>query len=196
VLICAPHPNFAGTMENNVVRALAQALARSAVTLRFDYRGVGESEIILPRGVSAFDYWEEVEEKKDYAGALADVAVAGEELRQAAGGLPMAVVGYSFGAIVGLRYACGQQQVRAMVGISPPLRKIGLEFLAGCHKPCLLLGGSGDFVCSPDDLRALRGERVEVEVLEARDHFFRGEEELPCERVVKFLDRAGMWGDR
>ena len=57
VLVCSPHPHFAGDMNNNVVSAVARHLAGQAVVLRFDYRGVGESEIVLGPEESAFDYW-------------------------------------------------------------------------------------------------------------------------------------------
>ena len=37
-------------MNNNVVSAVAQHLAARCAVLRFDYRGVGESEIALATG--------------------------------------------------------------------------------------------------------------------------------------------------
>ena len=57
VLLCSPHPHFAGDMDNNIIQAIAGDLARDSVTLRFDYRGVGNSKIELPPGLSVFDYW-------------------------------------------------------------------------------------------------------------------------------------------
>ena len=43
-LVCHPHPLFAGTMQNKVVATL-QRSARDAglATLRFNFRGVGQS---------------------------------------------------------------------------------------------------------------------------------------------------------
>src|SRR5690242_14854981 len=66
VLVCSPHPNFGGDMQNNVVAALAERFSTDAVTLRFDYRGVGQSRIDLPAGLSVFDYWENLEKTLEY----------------------------------------------------------------------------------------------------------------------------------
>jgi alpha/beta superfamily hydrolase len=43
-VICHPHPQQGGTMNNKVVHTLARALNECAVpTVRFNYRGVGSS---------------------------------------------------------------------------------------------------------------------------------------------------------
>ena len=191
-LLCPPHPHFAGDMENNVVLALARHMATDSVVLRFDYRGVGESQIKLPPGVSVFDYWDDVEEKKDYAGALSDVWAAGEELSRAARGLPLVVVGYSFGAVTGLMFGRDCAAVRAMAGISPPLKKVSFDFLADCPKPCLLLSGKNDFVCSAEEMawaKKLAGRRLTTALL-GGDHFFRQEENILCARVDRFVRKA------
>ena len=45
VVICHPHPLYGGNMDNNVVLSLSFALAQEGfVTLRFNFRGVGNSE--------------------------------------------------------------------------------------------------------------------------------------------------------
>jgi len=192
VLLCSPHPHFAGDMENNIVRALAQGLAADSVTLRFDYRGVGQSGIRLAPGVSPLDYWDEVEERQDYADAVADVEAAGRELARVAPGLPMAVAGYSFGAVAGLMYGLRSDGVGRLVGVSPPLKKVRFEFLADCRKPCLMLAGKNDFVYSPEAaarLREVAPPPVHLEVLESSDHFFRGEETVVVARVRAFLEK-------
>ncbi len=45
LILCPPHPHLGGDMENNVIATLANVLAeRPFVSLRFNYRGVGNSE--------------------------------------------------------------------------------------------------------------------------------------------------------
>jgi uncharacterized protein len=190
VLLCSPHPDFAGDMDNNVILSLAERLANDCVALRFDYRGVGESRIDLPPGVSALDYWEEVEQTRNYTDALADCADAADQLSQISGGLPMAAIGYSFGAATATRTALADPRFDAMVGISPPFKRIAFEFLADCPKPCLMLSGQDDFVFDPHvaaRLSAAAGVRLTMEILDGMDHFFRGTENVLGQRVADFV---------
>ena len=192
-LVCPPHPHFAGDMKNNVIRALGAALAEEAVTLRFDYRGVGKSGIDLPPGVGVFDYWSQIEESKNYEVALDDVSAAAAELFRVAPGLPAAVVGYSFGALAGLTCGCDHPAVGALAGISPPLSRVSFAFLSDCAKPTLLLSGRDDFVCPAAEMDALAakiGPRAKVEVVQGSDHFFRGDEGFVCVRVREHIRHA------
>jgi len=193
VLICSPHPNFGGDMENNVVAALAERCAAEAITLRFDYRGVGQSLIDLPVGLSIFDYWDNLEQTLDYAEPLADTAAALAELSLLSAGLPMIAIGYSFGAIMGTQIGVGERHIVAMVGISPPLKRVGFEHLAACCKPCLLISGQDDFVYDAQAAARLieaSGHQLTFE-RPAADHFFVGLEASLVDRVAHFVRAAG-----
>ncbi len=195
VLVCSPHPHFAGDMNNNVVSGVARRLAAHAVVLRFDYRGVGESEIALEPDESVFDYWTDVEETKDYTGAVEDVSSAAQMLLDAAGtvDLELSVVGYSFGAATGMLFGHNDSRVHTMVAIAPPLGKVAFDFLAGCLKPSLHMVGTNDFLYSQDKVEAFRtilGPAGRVTVLEEADHFFRGDEERIAREVEDFLCRT------
>ena len=188
-LVCSPHPHFVGDMDNNVVRALAAHLASEAVVLRFDYRGVGDSEIVLPPGLSVWDYWDQVEQKKAYDDALADVSCAAEFLSRTCGAAPAAAVGYSFGAITAMLHGRRCDGFACLVGVSPPLKRFGFEFLSGAACPCLLVSGREDFVlCEQalDRARQAAGENLHVELLDG-DHFFRGREDELAARVANFI---------
>ncbi|MGR3310121.1 MAG: alpha/beta hydrolase, partial [Candidatus Brocadiales bacterium] len=204
ILLCSPHPQFAGNMDNNIITALSQFLARDSVTLRFDYRGVGESQIDLPAGVSVFDYWGDIEEGKNYDDAVTDVASAGAELLRITGGiLPLIAIGYSFGAITAFLYGKDNNSVRLMVGIAPPLGKVSFDFLSECDKPNLMIIGKGDFLYSAEEVEKFaktgRDARfcvatdknvcptTEIDLLDDCDHFFRGNERLIAEKVDSFI---------
>jgi alpha/beta superfamily hydrolase len=196
ILLCSPHPHFAGNMDNNVITALSQSLAGDSVTLRFDYRGVGGSRIDLPDGISVFDYWDDIEECKNYDDAVTDVASAGAELLRITGNLPLIVIGYSLGAVTAFLYGKDNNSVRLMVGIAPPLGKVSFDFLAECDKPNLMIVGKGDFLYSAEEVEkftktASRDARfcvsTEIDLLEDCDHFFRGNEELIAEKVGIFI---------
>ncbi len=193
ILLCSPHPHFAGNMENNVIQSLARYFAEDSVTLRFDYRGVGESDIDLPPGLSVFDYWTGVERDRDTSDALADVRAAGDMLSHAAPGLPPVVIGYSFGAAVGLLYGGRNDAVRCCVGVSPPLTRVDFDFLTESETPCRLLCGESDFVFSAESLDRIVAQSegaVTAEVLTNSDHFFRGEEERLALCVENFIHAA------
>ncbi|MEJ2702019.1 MAG: alpha/beta fold hydrolase [Sedimentisphaerales bacterium] len=192
VLVCSPHPHFAGNMDNNVIRAIAQELAENAVTLRFDYRGVGDSQISLESGRSVFDYWSNLEETKDYTDAVRDVSAAASALTSATQGLdmPLCVVGYSFGAAMGLLYAHEQKNIVSMVSVAPPLGKVSFEFLRDCSTPSLFLIGTNDFLYSAQKTEQLRDTLAPsaiIETIESADHFFRGEEDVVARRVDEFI---------
>ena len=52
VLVCHPHPSLGGSMDNNMVRSICEALfERSIMTLRFNFRGVVKSEVHFGHGV-------------------------------------------------------------------------------------------------------------------------------------------------
>jgi alpha/beta superfamily hydrolase len=192
LLLCSPHPHFAGNMDNNVVCEIARELAVQAVTLRFDYRGVGDSQISLRNGLSVFDYWSDIEETKDYNDAVRDVTAAAHALSSAIGELdiPFSVVGYSFGAATGLLYGHEKENVCRMVAIAPPLGKVSFKFLSNCSKPGLFLIGTGDFLYSAEKTEQLRQtltSNTKVEVLENADHFFRGDENILARKVDEFI---------
>ncbi|TFF41394.1 alpha/beta hydrolase [Pseudomonas sp. RIT623] len=85
VLICHPNPVQGGTMLNKVVSTL-QRTARDAgyVTLRFNYRGVGQSAGSHDMG----------------AGEVDDAEVVATWLREKHPQLPLVLMGFSFGGFV------------------------------------------------------------------------------------------------
>jgi alpha/beta superfamily hydrolase len=201
VLLCSPHPHFAGNMDNNVICSVTRELAAHSVTLRFDYRGVGDSQINLRDGLSVFDYWSDMEQTKDYTDAVRDVSAAALALQSANRELhlPFSVVGYSFGAATGLLYGHEKEDVCSMIAIAPPLRKVSFEFLSNCLKPGLFLIGTGDFLYSEqktEQLRQTLARNTTVEVLENADHFFRGDEKVLAQKVDEFIRNNVIFNTR
>jgi len=199
VLLCSPHPHFAGNMDNNVICEIARELAVHSITFRFDYRGVGDSQINLPGELSVFDYWSDIEETKNYTDAVHDVSAAAHTLGSTIGELdiPFSVVGYSFGAAIGLLYGHENENVCSLVAIAPPLGKVSFEFLSNCPKPGFFLIGTGDFLYSQEKTEQLRQtltSNITVEVLENADHFFRGDENILARKVDEFI-RNNMISD-
>lgn len=142
-LVLHPHPLHGGTMHNKVVYRTAKALEDSGyVTLRFNFRGVGQSTGQYDHGVG------EVEDARVALDLLlADHPAAGEVL----------VAGFSFGSIVGLRLGCADTRVDRVIGIGVPVRLGNLDFLAGCRKPLHFIHGEEDAIAPVAPLRELLG---------------------------------------
>jgi alpha/beta superfamily hydrolase len=77
-----------------------------------------------------------------------------------------------------------------VLGISPPVARVGLAALSGCALPKLFVGGDDDFAFDAQRLREelarLPGPR-EFLPIPGADHFFRQEEERLYRIVAPFL---------
>lgn len=176
-VICHPHPQYGGDMHNNVVVAVARELVgRGIAALRFNFRGVGASQGSYGQGIG---------EQEDVRGAI-------DFLTQTELGFPgeIYLVGYSFGALVGLRVAVEEGRIRGWAGIAPPVDHYDLSFLKGDPKPKLLICGDHDAFCRVSSLEALFSDLKEpksMAVIPGIDHFFLGREAAVAQRVGEFL---------
>ena len=180
VLLLCPHPHLGGNMDNNVVRHLARRAAEDGcVTLRFNYRGVGNSELVLPDGLSLYAYWEDMEREHRYEVLLPDALAAAEFLIQASGVQRWSIVGYSLGALLAGMVARHARPDR-IVAISPPVRKVPLPPDYGDGVPKTFVFGDADFTLDPEAFRRdydLLQEPKSFLCLSGMDHFFRKFEE-------------------
>jgi alpha/beta superfamily hydrolase len=191
VLAC-PHPLLGGNMHNNVVRGLGDGLAgRGLVTLRFNYRGVGQSEgpsVDVARHMAEFLKTSHAPNEMDL---FQDVQAAVTYLRKSLGTtLPLALIGYSFGCAL-LPHVHVLGQPTAYVLIAPPLGRHDYQALTRVRGPFLVIASEVDFAI---DVRRLREwfEQLPAPkrlVLAARDsHFFRGHEPWLVDMVFAFLE--------
>jgi len=183
VLICHPHSQHGGSMEVPVIAATARELARRGiVALRFNFRGVGRSEGAFGEG----------------SAEVADVAGAAEYLvrRDGVDAGRLFLMGYSFGAAVGLRYVEGDPSVSAIVALCLPLGSMTLAsldetFWSKYSKPKLFLAGDRDHICPLPELRSLVDrlrEPKQLMVMDGVDHFLWGREQEVAERIAGFLE--------
>ena len=180
-VLCHPHPLFGGSMENNVVVSLASALCNSGIaTLRFNFRGVGESE-----GFST----QAVEEQNDVLAAM--------KVLQRWEGIDknrLALVGYSFGAQVILKGLKKYKASAALVLVSPPLSSFKSNLQTSTVKnirvPNLFVVGECDRLVKVKDLKeqvASIHPHQEPQVIADADHSWNGHEEAVANCVVAFL---------
>ena len=167
-MVCHPHPQYGGNRFDHVVSALYESLpAAGLATLRFDFRA---------------DF-------SDGVGEGADVLAAIDELAAVAGVVPIAVVGYSFGAWVALGLA--DERVRALVAIAPPLAVMSPTRLPSA--PTLILTPAHDQYSPPAATEPIvadwrsQGAEVEFEVVEMADHFLAGRTAVVADRTTSWL---------
>lgn len=168
-VICHPHPLQQGTMGNKVVTTLARAFARhGAVSVRFNFRGVG---------ASAGSYGEGVGERDD---ARAVIAWSRERWP----GLPLYLGGFSFGAAVALAVAAAAAP-RGVVAVAPPIERLPADFVPPAC-PWLVIHGRDDEVVPAEPvIRWAEGLAAPPRLVlpEEAGHFFHGRLSLLTEAV-------------
>ena len=177
-LVCHPHPMFGGTMHNKVVFHAMKALNSFGFpVLRFNFRGTGLSQGEHDQG----------------AGETDDVR-AGLDWLDREFHLPMIFAGFSFGAAIGLRAACPDERVTAVIGLGLPLnpvddRSYDLELLGSCSKPKLFVSGGRDQFAGRAKLERLVNslpDPKKLVIVEGADHFFEG-------RLREMRDAIEVW---
>lgn len=159
-LVLHPHPLGGGTMHNKVVFRAAAALNDAGlVTLRINFRGVGQSSGTHDEGCGERD---DVREALDY---LAENYPDGQ----------ITLCGFSFGARVGLEVGIDDDRVVRLISIGTPVDKYDFNFLERCHKPILFVHGELDEYGNVDRLRELIAKikaPVELKIIKGAGHFF------------------------
>ena len=164
-LVCHPHPLFGGTLHNKVVfRAMKALNGFGFPVLRFNFRGAGLSAGAHDQG----------------RGEVEDVRAALDWLDREFH-LPIVFAGFSFGAWVGLRAACPDPRVVALISLGTPVdvegRAYAYDFLRDCAKPKLFVSGARDEFGPPGEVErivaAAAAPKLLVRIPDA-DHFFEG----------------------
>jgi uncharacterized protein len=178
-------------MQNNVVRCLGEGLSRlGLITLRFDYRGVGRSQgpqVDVARHMAEFwktshapgemDFWQDVQAAVDF-------------VRQATPGLPVALVGYSFGCAL-LPFVHARVESAALVLVAPTVAKHNYDSFRSVNRPLLVIASTDDFATDAHELdHWFRTLTMPRQLLQQRcdNHFFRGHEQWLTESVFQFLE--------
>lgn len=175
VVLCHPHPLHGGNLHSNVIAGVAESLWQHDVTtLRFNFRGTGASEGTHGGGETE----------------AADVLAAVEYILQVQTVSRLAVIGYSFGAGVGLLTGAAEPRVTALVGIAPPVERRDFSPLHTCTKAKLFIAGDRDHVCPIPTLQALIAQcpaPTSLALIPGANHFFLGREKEIAEAVATFL---------
>ena len=173
-VICHPHPLQEGTMHNKVVTTLHRTFHQLGVnTLRFNYRGVGES---------AGEFADTVGEVEDCLSALS-------WLQQQRPEDEIWLAGFSFGAYIAAKVATlkGCQQ---LVTVAPPVHYPQFAQLPEIACPWILIQGDLDDVVSAKEVYAWCDQRQlkpELICLDDAGHFFHGKLVLLKQKLLEKL---------
>jgi len=147
-------------MHNKVVFRAAAALNDAGLlTLRINFRGVGQSTGTHDEGNGERD----------------DVRAGLDYLAENYPDQEVTLCGFSFGARVGLEVGLDDNQVTRLISIGTPVDKYDFGFLAACRKPILFVHGEHDEYGNLERLRELVARidaPKELAVIKGAGHFF------------------------
>lgn len=177
-VVCHPHPQFGGTLDNKVAFTLARgAVDAGAAALRFNFRGVGRSAGHFDQGV----------------GETADLVATERWIQARWPGLPVWRLGFSFGAAMVLKRTASEP-CPVLVTVAPPVSNFaeyGFDGTAPQAKRWLLMQGDADEVVDPQAVLAWAGKQHPspvIETVEGSGHFFHGHLTVLRTLVVDFLN--------
>lgn len=161
VVVCHPHPQQGGTLQNKVVHTLARSFMRLGfAALRFNFRGTGQSEGEFDEG----------------NGELDDALVAIEWMRCRDSQSPVWVAGFSFGAAIAVKAAVATR-VDGLISVAPAVARFatGLKSQPDC--PWLVIQGDQDELVDLEEtikwLNSLE-PGPELLIVPGGEHFFHG----------------------
>lgn len=159
IVICHPHPLHGGTMHNKVVTIIERSMRELGLrTIRFNFRGVGESEGEHDEGYGETD----------------DLFAVTEFVRRTRPDDQLWLGGFSFGSYIATR-AAQNLQLGQLICIAPPVDRYDFSELQHPGCPWLVVQGDEDEVVNIEDVlnwEETVDPRPDVVVMERASHFF------------------------
>ena len=181
-LILHPHPQFGGTMNNQVVYALYYMFAeRGFSVLRFNFRGVGRSQ----------GFWD------GGPGELSDAASALDWLQLVKPDAKYCwIAGVSFGTWIAMQLLMRRPEIDGFICVAPPSNLYDFSFLAPCPSSGLMINGDKDRVVPTASVAELctkiktqRGIKIDHDVVQGANHFFENKTDELQQKVGSYLDQ-------
>lgn len=180
-IILHPHPQFGGTMNNQIVYHLYYTFVRRNFSvLRFNFRGVGRSQGLFDNGPG---------ELSDAATALDWMQSYNPDARACW------IAGVSFGSWIAMQLLMRRPEIEGFISVAPPASLYDFSFLAPCPSSGLMVNGGDDRVISTESvielvekLKTQKGVVIGHEVVPGTNHFFEGKVEELMGVVDGYLD--------
>jgi alpha/beta superfamily hydrolase len=180
-LMLHPHPQFGGTMNNQIVYNLYYTFVeRGFSVLRFNFRGLGRSQGFFDNG----------------PGELADAASALDWLQlQNPDSRSCWIAGVSFGTWIAMQLLMRRPEVEGFICVAPPSNLYDFSFLAPCPSSGLMINGDKDRVVPSASvaelsqrLKTQRGIKITHQVIPGANHFFENKTDELKEAVGTYVD--------
>ena len=162
VVLCHPHPQFGGQMNDSVISTISYSLVANGIsTLKFNFRGVGKSEGSFDNGDG---------ETLDALAAIkfaSDTPWVDKE--------KISILGYSFGAKIALNAFSHTSGIESLVLIAPPIKNIKKDEAHSLNTPKLLVLGEQDDLIQADDIYEIYRNMADpkrIEIIPNANHFF------------------------
>jgi hypothetical protein len=184
-MVLHPHPQFGGTMNNQIVYALYYMFAeRGYSTLRFNFRGVGKSQGYFDNG----------------PGELADAASALDWLQlQNPDSSSCWIAGVSFGTWIAMQLLMRRPEIDSFICVAPPANLYDFSFLAPCPSSGLLVNGDKDRVVPSASVAEMsvktkvqKGIKLEHAIVPDANHFFENKTEELVKVCGDYVDRRSI----
>lgn len=176
-LVCHPHPQHGGTMNNKVVYRIARGLRKAGcVVLRFNYRGVNLSEGEYAHGI----------------GETEDARAALGELARRYPALPLFAAGFSFGSRVVLRLAGQENGIRRVIAAGFPASFGDYDYVSAVRVPKFFVQSTNDEFGPRAPFQTFFDsvpEPKSLDWIEAGDHFFK-DALNEFERAIELIGNA------
>lgn len=180
-LILHPHPQFGGTMNNQVVYSLYHTFAqRGFSVLRFNFRGVGRSQGFWDGGPG---------ELADAASALDWLQIVKPDSRTCW------IAGVSFGTWIAMQLLMRRPEIEGFICVAPPSNLYDFSFLAPCPSSGLIVNGDNDRVVPAASVvemvqktKTQKGITIDHEVIPGANHFFEDKIDEMTDVVGSYVD--------
>jgi uncharacterized protein len=160
-VICHPHPLHGGSLSNKIVHQLARTFVdMGAVSVRFNFRGVGESGGEYDEG----------------RGELEDLLAVIDWASQRWPGLSLWLGGFSFGGFIAIQ-AAAKLDPQQLVTVAPAVNYFPEQSVDLPDTDWLLIQGDSDDVVPLSDVQAWEQQQPVppvVRIIGGVGHFFHG----------------------
>lgn len=162
-IVAHPHPLHGGTLNNKVVYTLFNSVLQLGyIAVKFNFRGVGQSEGSFDHGIGEVDDVVAVTSfvQKQFAGHADD--------------FPLLLAGFSFGGGVQIQ-AAQRLHPESLILVAPSLRHVVSAQIPSEVKRILIIQGDRDDIVPLDaTLEWATAQTLPIVVIPGAEHFFHG----------------------